>query len=348
MSEKPTAAIADRPLVTHFLYAYRQERTIPAAIEGVFAQTYSPLEIVLSDDCSPDDTYRIMQEMAAAYRGPHRIVLNRNETNLGIARHAEAIMRRSSGAFIVESAGDDVSLPDRVEKLVAVWLASGRRVHAVHSEKQDIDADGRRMDFVPRSDILAGITPLQKLRRRHDLIGATMGWSREVYDRFGPISDIARFHDYPIAFRALLLGGVAFVDEPLVLYRNGGVSQREVQTWGHRYFYGERLRYMRWDLEYYRSYRRDMETAPPENHARARRVCDDWLREAEFTVALADMDHRQRFAMLPRAARLSLRHRNLAFLRLNAKYLLDRPFMRYLDWKTDRALRQRQPGSAAT
>ena len=84
-----------------------------------------------------------MQEMAAAYRGPHRIILNRNPTNLGHARHVERIMEISSGAFIVESAGDDISLPERTERLVAAWLASGRRAHAVHSEKQDIDADRR-------------------------------------------------------------------------------------------------------------------------------------------------------------------------------------------------------------
>ena len=230
MSEIFSAASgADRPLVTHFVYGYRQERIIRAAIESVLAQTYQPLEIVLSDDCSPDGTYGIMQEMAAAYDGPHRIILNRNPTNLGHARHVERIMEISSGDFIVESAGDDISLPERTERLVGAWLASGRRAHVVHSEKQDIDAAGAMMDFVLRTDILADITPRQKLQRRHDLIGASMGWSREVYERFGPISDVAAFQDYPIAFRALLLGGVHFIPEPLVLCRIGGASQKKTE-----------------------------------------------------------------------------------------------------------------------
>jgi hypothetical protein len=61
------------------------------------------------------------------------------------------------------------------------------------------------------------------------------------------------------------------------------------------------------------------------------------------------MDHRGRLANLPRAAQMSLRHREPAFLRMNVKYLLDRPFMRYLDWKTNRARQQRkrQTGTAA-
>jgi glycosyltransferase involved in cell wall biosynthesis len=343
----PEAAPPGRPLVTHFLYGYRQEPIVRAAIASVLAQTYQPLEIVLSDDCSPDGTFQAMQEMAAAYRGPHRIILNRNPTNLGHARHVERIMEISSGAFVVESAGDDISLPERTERLVEAWLASGRRAHVVHSEKQDIDAAGARMDFVPRSDVLADITPRQKLQRRHDLIGATMGWSREVYDRFGPISDLAAFQDYPIAFRALLLGEVRFLPEPLVLYRVGGASQKQAASCGDWYFYGDRIRYMRWDLEFFRCYRRDLDRLPPPDHAACAALCDAFVREAEFTIALADMTRRQRFRALPRAAGLSLRHRDAFFLRMAVKYLLDRPFMRYLDWKTGQAPRQRRTGTAA-
>jgi hypothetical protein len=94
----PEASPPGRPLVTHFLYGYKQERSIRAAIEGVLAQTYQPLEVVLSDDCSPDGTYRVMQEMAAAYRGPHKVVLNRNPKNLGIAGHVERIMEIASSS----------------------------------------------------------------------------------------------------------------------------------------------------------------------------------------------------------------------------------------------------------
>lgn len=350
MSEipRPAGPRVDRPRVTHFLYSYRQERTIRAAVESLFAQTYQPLEIVLSDDCSPDGTFAIMQEMAAAYRGPHRIVLNRNPANLGIARHVERIMELASGEFIVESAGDDIALPERTKRLVGAWLASDRRALAVHSEKQDIDEAGQPLPFAPRSDILAGITPLEMLQKKHTMIGATLGWSREVYDRFGPISDIAAFHDYPICFRALLLGGeVAYLPEPLVRYRVGGISRHAVQPYGQWYFYGDRIRYMRWDLEFYRSYRRDLERMPPADADRCREVCDAWIREAEFTIMMADMDRRNRLATLPQAARLSLRHRDPVYLRTTAKYLIDRPFMRYLDWKTERSRQHRQAARTA-
>ena len=68
----------NKPLVTFIVISYNQEAFIRDGVEGAFSQTYSPLEIVLSDDCSRDRTFEIMQELAAAYRGPHRVILNRN------------------------------------------------------------------------------------------------------------------------------------------------------------------------------------------------------------------------------------------------------------------------------
>jgi glycosyltransferase involved in cell wall biosynthesis len=61
MPDNPT----DRSLVTFALFAYNQEKYIREAVEGALAQTYEPLEIILSDDCSSDRTFETMREMAA-------------------------------------------------------------------------------------------------------------------------------------------------------------------------------------------------------------------------------------------------------------------------------------------
>ena len=140
--------MADRPPSRLFVLAYRQQGFVRAAIEGAFAQTYSPLEIVLSDDASPDGTFAVMQEMAAAYSGPHRVVLNRNEKNLGLTAHVSRVMALATGDFVVQNAGDDVSHPERVARLVAAWQAGGGRVTAVHSGTRRL-GDGRRHRALP-------------------------------------------------------------------------------------------------------------------------------------------------------------------------------------------------------
>ena len=103
----------DRPLVTFALFAYNQEEYIRDAIQGALSQTYSPLQIILSDDNSSDNTFTIMQEIASQYKGPHQITLNRNQSNQGIGGHINKLMLLTKGEFIVIAAGDDISMPER-------------------------------------------------------------------------------------------------------------------------------------------------------------------------------------------------------------------------------------------
>jgi glycosyltransferase involved in cell wall biosynthesis len=49
----------ERPLITFALFAYNQEQFIAEAVQGALSQTYSPLEIILSD-WSADSTFHVM------------------------------------------------------------------------------------------------------------------------------------------------------------------------------------------------------------------------------------------------------------------------------------------------
>jgi len=121
----------DHPLVTFALFAYNQEKYIREAIEGAFSQTYEPLEIILSDDCSTDKTYEIMKQMVASYDGSNKIVLRKNEINLGILEHVRRVAKEASGRVMILAAGDDISLPHRVEVIVREWSDGLRAVHSL-------------------------------------------------------------------------------------------------------------------------------------------------------------------------------------------------------------------------
>lgn len=112
---------SDRPLVTFALFAYNQEDYVGEAIAAAFAQTYSPLEIILSDDCSSDRTFAIMQEMAAGYTGPHRVIARQSPQNRLVLRHVMDVAQMAQGRYMVVAAGDDISRPHRTEKLVELF-----------------------------------------------------------------------------------------------------------------------------------------------------------------------------------------------------------------------------------
>ncbi len=93
------------PLITFAIFAYNQEKYIRDAIEGAFAQDYSPLEIIISDDCSTDHTFEIIQQMVDEYSGPNVVRLNRNTDNLGLIAHVNKVFELANGDWIVAAAG---------------------------------------------------------------------------------------------------------------------------------------------------------------------------------------------------------------------------------------------------
>jgi glycosyltransferase involved in cell wall biosynthesis len=115
------AGCSGRPLVTFALFAYNQEQFVREAIEAAFAQTYEPLEIILSDDCSSDRTFAIMQEMATAYTGPHRVIARQSPQNRRVLRHVLDVARLAQGKYMVVAAGDDISMPQRTDRLVELF-----------------------------------------------------------------------------------------------------------------------------------------------------------------------------------------------------------------------------------
>ena len=224
--------LGERPLVTFGLLAYNQERFIREAVEGALAQTYAPLEIILSDDCSSDRTFETMQETAAAYRGPHKVVLNRTPKNTGtVVAHLNQVMRLVRGELVVIAAGDDVSLPERTEVCYQAWVDSGRRSASIWSEYLPIDESGNGVgEGAPRSDgdAHARFEHLQARAlgvaawRAEVAFGCTQAWTTEIFRVFGPLPAIPGLvnEDSPIFFRAALLAGQATrINTPLVRYR---------------------------------------------------------------------------------------------------------------------------------
>ncbi|MGY6214039.1 glycosyltransferase [Methylolobus aquaticus] len=232
---------APGPVVTLVLYAFNEERYIGEAIQSAFAQAYSPLELVLSDDGSTDGTFEIMERMAAAYSGPHKIILNRNTGNIGIGSQINAAWQKGSGELIVLANGDDISLPHRVERIVAEWVASGRRAAAIASAYEMMDPQGRRTGRVISAKEDFSNVPDSTYRRFGGPGATSMCVTRECFERFGPLAPNLILEDGPMNLRSTLSGEWRFIDEPLVLYRvhENNISQAyhpsDFDTWRVRH-----------------------------------------------------------------------------------------------------------------
>jgi glycosyltransferase involved in cell wall biosynthesis len=213
-----------RPLVTFALFAYNQEAYIREAVEGAFAQTYEPLEIILSDDCSSDRTYEIMREMAAAYDGPHEVRAVQTDRNIGVSSHVFLRGKEAKGQIVVVAAGDDISKPDRCAVHLGVYR--DQNVMGVSGAFDLIDASGKLLSADCKQPIASSAYERQrglflKLDRPYVVIqGSTASYRRDVFE-FGlpnwhlefSEDNLFNFIIYAHGFR------VVHIDKSLVEYR---------------------------------------------------------------------------------------------------------------------------------
>ena len=208
------------------LIVYNQQDYIADAIAGALAQDYPNLEIVLSDDASTDQTFAIVERCTSHYRGPHRLVINRNPTNLGIGGNISHAVRLSSGELIFIAAGDDVSRPERVSTVVRFWQQHGCRPELIASYLYDMAQDGTRGGQIQIADLSSYRSLHDWMRSPPSVIGAAQAWTRRLFDRFGGIPSGVIGEDMLMAFRAIATGGAVTLPVALVDYRRGGLTTK--------------------------------------------------------------------------------------------------------------------------
>jgi glycosyltransferase involved in cell wall biosynthesis len=207
------------PLVTLSLVTYNHERFVRDAVEGALQQSYSPLEIIISDDYSQDRTFQVIQETIKYYSGPHYLRVNRNKQNLGVTAHLNRMIEMSSGELIVLAAGDDISLPDRVAQIVKCWNAAGKKTLAIFSQAAFIDYSGETHGLV-LDRVSPEMLTVEWMIRNHPIVhGYGLALSRRLFDLFGPLPDKVIREDIVLPVRAAILEPLQYIETPLVHYR---------------------------------------------------------------------------------------------------------------------------------
>lgn len=96
---------------------YNCESTLAEAIDSILAQTYTDWELILCDDGSEDNTLLIAMDYLKQH--PDRIRLLQNHTNLGLNKTLNRCLEQAAGEYIARMDGDDLSLPERLEREAA-------------------------------------------------------------------------------------------------------------------------------------------------------------------------------------------------------------------------------------
>lgn len=104
------------PTVSVIMATYNCEQTIKCAINSIINQTYKDWELVVCDDCSTDSTYQILEEYQQIYQG--KVIIVRNDINSKLPYSLNHCLKYASGKYIARMDGDDISVPERLERQV--------------------------------------------------------------------------------------------------------------------------------------------------------------------------------------------------------------------------------------
>lgn len=212
----------ENALASFCLFTYNQVNYIVDAIEGAMAQSYDHLEIIISDDASTDGTQEKILQTVKNYSGPHKIILNFNEVNLGLSSHVNKVLYEiCNGEYIFLAAGDDISLPNRVKHTMDFYFEN-KNVIATGSNLQEINRLSSIEDsqnFKKREQAIYDLNYYLSSAYQH-LYGCTRTFSNKLVKSFPPLHCSCPTEDTPLLFRAFLLNkSVAFLEETMVLYR---------------------------------------------------------------------------------------------------------------------------------
>ena len=103
----------ERPLITVIITTYNRVNLLEKAIKSVINQTYSNIEIIISDNHSEDGTEELCKKYSQA---DSRIKYFRQEKNLGMAANTNFAHEKSNGRYVHVLCDDDWLDEDFIEK----------------------------------------------------------------------------------------------------------------------------------------------------------------------------------------------------------------------------------------
>jgi glycosyltransferase involved in cell wall biosynthesis len=217
------------PHVTVIIPAYNAGRTITAALESVFAQTYRDFDVIVVDDGSTDDTAGRVAEWGDR-------VIYVHQPNGGPASARNEAIRHSSSPLVAFLDADDVWLPRKLERQVAYFarfpetalLHSAAIVSRTPTETVLNTTDTAAIGALgePPANVFCDL-----FHGRLEINTLTVMASREVITELGGFDERRELHveDWDLWLRIAARHLVGYLPHPLAVHRPGGSMSSEVE-----------------------------------------------------------------------------------------------------------------------
>lgn len=221
------------PLISIAVCTYNGEKFLDDQINSLLSQNWPNFEIVVVDDNSQDMTRVILENFAS--KDP-RVKVHYNSRNLGINKNFSLCMSLCCGEFIAPCDQDDIWHPEKLTKLHEI--IGTKTLAYCDSVLIQENGDSMRMRISDRLHMYAGNDPTV-FTFWNCISGHAMLFKRSLLEMALPIPEV-KFHDWWLAFVAATVGEIAYLNEPLVQYRQHTNSQTDLSRKGQKKDSGNR------------------------------------------------------------------------------------------------------------
>ncbi len=205
------------PKVTVLMPVYNGEKYLRKAIESILNQTFKDFEFLIINDGSTDRT----KEIILSYRD-QRIVYLENEENIGLTKSLNKGLKIAKGEYIARMDGDDVSLPERLEKQVE-FLDRNSDYVLVGSDCTVLDESGKKirtdLSILSNSTLKAALALKNCFKHGSVMFRKDTFFSAEGYDE-----NFYCTQDYDLWTRMVKKGSVCNLPEVLFYRREHSKS----------------------------------------------------------------------------------------------------------------------------
>ncbi len=215
-------------LISVITPAYNAEKFISDTIDSIIKQTYTNWELLITDDCSTDETWELLQKYAA---NDERIKIFRLEKNSGPGITRNNSIKHSKGRFIAFCDSDDLWIPEKLEK--QIHFLQENDVPFTFSSYQKINELGEKGGIVIAPKELSYNTLLKT---------CPIGCLTAIYDteKIGKVymPEIRKRQDYGLWLKIFkIIGSTNGMDDVLAIYRvrTNSVSSNKIKAAKYHY-----------------------------------------------------------------------------------------------------------------
>lgn len=131
--------ISKKPLISVVMPVYNAGDFLAEAVRSILNQSYRRLELIMVNDASTDNSWKIMESFAKRSK---RIKIFRNKKNMGVSETVKKAISKAKGDYIARMDADDIAFPNRLKKQLTYLLAH-KNVVAVGGQCRLIDKEGQ-------------------------------------------------------------------------------------------------------------------------------------------------------------------------------------------------------------